>query len=148
MVHVLLGAFIGLNSESVFLVAVVAVLSHFLLDMIPHWDGHFDHGYFKKTFVANIDKRMILITTTDVLLAFLIAYLLYVEFSSGLVAFGALAAMLPDVIKLGYFTRLMRKRRYRKYLLFHSRIQKETGWKFGLLTQAITAVILLRLLFL
>lgn len=146
-IHVLLGVLIGTSFSSAALVFVLAFLSHFLLDMIPHWDNNFDIGNFKRTYKVYIDKILVFIVLSDWLFSFFLIFLLYDFFNTGLVIVGAFGAMLPDAMKLGYFTPLRNKKWFRQHLLFHAHIQKDVGLKIGLLTQVFALAILLKLLF-
>jgi len=147
VIHVLLGALIGLSFNSVLLVVVLAFVSHFLLDMVPHWDGAFDLAHFKKHFVPIYKKSFVYQTVIDIVLVLLVTILLYNHFGSGLVVIGAFAAVFPDVLKLGYFTKLKKYRWYRNHLMFHADIQGEASWLPGMLTQFLTLLVLLKFLF-
>jgi len=56
-------------------------------------------------------------------------------------------SLLPDIIKIGYLTRLKDNEFFKKYMLFHSRIQKDVSWSLGILIQLIVAIILIKILF-
>ena len=145
-IHVLLGALIGISFKSAALVFVLAFLSHFLLDMIPHWNNNFDTKGFKNSFRVGIEKLLVFIVLSDWLFSFFLVFLLYDVFNSGLVIVGAFAAMLPDALKLGYFTPLRKQKWFRRHLLFHAHIQRDVGWKLGIATQLIIVVLILKLL--
>lgn len=150
VLHILLGMVIGLEFKSAWLIIPIAFLSHFLLDYIPHWDGFFDKEYFNKTGVAKINKIDVIIRTIDFVFIVLITisfYYMYIIPGSTInktnLILGAFMALLPDLVKLGYFTKLNKKSTYNKYLKFHSRIQKDVNWKKGLIIQGILLIILL-----
>lgn len=147
VVHVLLGALIGLQYNSIFLIVVFAFASHFLLDVLPHWDSIFDNDYFKKNFIAKLHPASVIIVVVDGLSAFYLTWFLYNEFSSALVLIGALATILPDFLKLGYFTPLKKVGWYKRHLIWHAKIQRQTGILFGLFTQVVTAALLVWALF-
>ena len=146
LIHMALGLLIGGYFHSAPLVIIVALLSHFILDMLPHWDGPYDKAFFEKTGQLKAHKAMYFIEAFDFILAALLA--VYFISSSGLLngkmmALGVMCSMAPDVLKLGYFTPLKNKKFYSKYLQFHSRIQNEVGWKSGIFYQVIVFISLL-----
>lgn len=61
--------------------------------------------------------------------------------------FAIFISLLPDIVKVGYLTKLKNNKFFKKYMLFHSKIQKDVSWKLGILIQLIIAIILLKLLF-
>lgn len=151
VIHILFGIVIGLEFHSAWLIIPIALLSHFILDYIPHWDGFFDKEYFQETGIARITKRDFIVKFIDFSFMVLITvffYYIYIRGGSSLIdksdlVLGAIMALLPDIVKIGYFTRLKRKKSFNNYLHFHSRIQKDISWKKGLITQGILLVILL-----
>lgn len=147
IIHVLLGALIGMQYQSILLIIIFAFATHFLLDVIPHWDSIFDNDYFKKNFVAKLHVASVLIVTVDVILALCLTWYLYSVLGSGLVLVGALVSMAPDFLKLGYFTPLKRVGWYKRHLLWHAKIQRQTGALYGLFTQVVTAGLLVWALF-
>ena len=146
-IHVLLGTLVGISFSSAAIVFLLGFLSHFLLDVIPHWDNNFDIASFKKYFHVRIDKLLVFIVLADWLFSIFLIFLLYDYFSTGLVIIGAFGAILPDALKIGYFTPLRNKRWFRKHLLFHAHIQKDVGLAPGIATQLVALAILLKLLF-
>ena len=49
IIHALLGGLIGEYFNSILLIILFSFLSHFFLDMMPHWDGGgFDKKFFNK----------------------------------------------------------------------------------------------------
>lgn len=147
VIHALMGSIIGLNFSSVFFIIFLAFLSHFLLDIVPHWDGYFDKEHFKNHTKLISNKKTVLIRFVDLFFVVLLMRMLSHEFNSSLLTLGALTALAPDAFNLGYFTRLKEGKRYKKYLHFHNNIQKETGFLFGLLTQITLFTILITILF-
>ena len=136
-----------MNLSSLILIALVAIVSHYVLDWIPHWDGPLNKAHFKKTGVAIINKGDVLIHSLDVILVIAVMIIFHNEFDSGTIIFGSLVSMLPDFVKIGYITRLKTNDKFMKQLKFHAKIQKEVSWKLGLLTQAVILAIILVLIF-
>lgn len=148
LIHVLLGGLIGEYSHSVLLIVLLSLVSHFILDMIPHWDGgDFDRKLFHKTGMVFSGKISVFINIFDLLLGVFLLSFLYKEFHSKLMILGAFAAIAPDLAKIGYFTKLKKNKKYMNYLVFHDKIQNNTGWKIGLAVQIIATIFLVILLF-
>lgn len=150
VIHILLGMVIGLEFHSAWLIIPIALLSHFILDYIPHWDGFFDKELFRETGIARITKRDVIVKTIDFTFMILITILFYYMYITGgstidksNLILGAFMALLPDFIKIGYLTRLKKRKTFHNYLHFHSKIQRDVTWKKGLIIQGILLIILL-----
>jgi len=146
IIHILLGSLIGLNLNSIILIILLSLASHFLLDVLPHWDGTYEKKLFQSNGKMTENKPTFIIRFIDFSLAFIIIVLLYLHFNSKLLVLGALVAVLPDIAKIGYLTSLKNKKFYIDYLKFHSKIQGNAGFKLGLIIQAIILIIILLLL--
>ena len=147
IIHALLGSLIAERFSSVLLIIALSLISHFLLDMLPHWDGHYNKKLFRITDKVIFRKSTAVLQLTDLFLTLILIIILYFEFDSKLMILGALVSILPDLAKAGYFTKLRKRKAYIAYLKFHSKIQKDVSWKLGLLTQFIVLILLLKILF-
>jgi hypothetical protein len=147
IVHVLIGAVIGLYFSSAFVVIPVAFLSHFFLDCIPHWGLGFDNEDFKKNYNAKLRKKTLLYGGIDGLVAVILIFFMFGRFSSGMLLLGCMASVFPDILSLGYFTKIKHKKKYKKFLHFHNNIQKEAGFFIGMLIQMIIILVLIKILF-
>lgn len=146
-IHALLGAIIGINFNSLTIIIALAVLSHFLLDMIPHWDGPFDKEFFYLFGELKAKKSRVFLAVFDLIITIFLIMELSVRFDSLQVIIGSLASITPDLIGIFYFTNIKNRRRYMKYLKFHSKIQKDATWKIGLAIQIIATIIFAKILF-
>jgi hypothetical protein len=111
--HVLTGAAIALAVREPFLVAPLAVASHFVLDAIPHFDHPlYQHG----------SKYFARIMATDGLISILAVVGLMAAMPSlaGVTALGAFCAILPDFFWLYYYTH---NRPQWWFFRFHTKIQ-------------------------
>ena len=144
-IHGIVGAVFGSYFSNIWVIILLGILSHFILDMVPHWDGVFDKKLFAKKGKLSVSRKMLYTRIIDGL--FTICLVVYFA-SNKLVLIGILTSLIPDLIKIFYFTPLRRSKIYLGYLKFHSKIQKEVDWKLGLLTQAIVLVLALILLIL
>ena len=152
-IHLILGLLIGLSFKSALTITVIAILSHFLLDYIPHWDGWFDKEYFERNGHAKINWRDIYVVSIDIAASIIcmfvfwhFTFLNHISYNKTNVAMGAFMSILPDIVKLGYFTRLKNNEKYLNYLTYHAKIQKapdEVDWKLGIVTQIILLMILI-----
>ena len=132
---------------NIFLIIILGLASHFLIDAIPHRDSIIDINSFKKDYKVKITKKTVLFESTEILLSFLAIVYLQIYFKSILMLFAIFVSLLPDIAKVGYLTKLKNNKVFKKYLLFHLKIQTDTSWKIGLLIQAIVIFILIKLLF-
>lgn len=152
--HLLLGAAIGAKIKNFGWIIVLAFLSHFVLDRIPHWDYGNDtlkkfekNRSYKSLFVFFL--QMIL----DGLIGLVVVFILIwqkkmIDFNNlSFIATGILASIFPDII-LG-FTKLFSKKipKFSKFyinlhekILHHPKhIKKPT--LLGLGTQIIVSII-------
>ena len=147
IVHVLLGGIIGSNLNSIILIISLGILSHFILDSIPHWGLGFDLESFNEYFEVSFMKKTLCVGAIDAIVAISLIFLLYNNFHTSNVVIGCIAALFPDIISAGYFTKLKNKKTYRKIMTFHGKIQKESGFFYGILTQLILVIIFIKILF-
>ena len=143
-VHATVGAIIGQNVSKPLLAFVLAFISHFLLDLIPHGDKELIKAYrndFKnKAMLYLIYFDLI---TTPILLG-LLFYTGQITYSTT-VLWGIIGGVLPDIlvaiheISDKFFTRTHK---------FHNWTHEKFKWsiplKFGLVVQIIIIYLLLR----
>lgn len=147
IVHTLLGGIIGLKFDSVTLIILAGFLSHFLLDNIPHWGLGFDKNNFDKNYHVNFNKKMILVAAIDGITAIFLLVFLYGKFDNSHLVIGCMASVFPDILSVGYLTKFKHKKSYKKFLMVHNKIQREAGFFYGIITQAILVIIFLEILF-
>lgn len=96
--HALTGAAIGLALQNPLLVIPVALASHFVLDVIPHFGGHPVYEWGHKHFFK-------LITLDALLCAAGIGLALWLAPQAALaILLGVAFAMLPDLTLIHYYT--------------------------------------------
>lgn len=144
-VHILAGALIGKYIPSLWPVIILSIISHFILDIIPHWDG-FTNKPLKK-YKLQINKKRIIIRTADMLISIILVFILFAKFSSTIMFAGIFFALLPDMAKILYFTQLKNTNLVENYMYFHAKIQGKANWKLGLIIQVIISTILLVIIF-
>lgn len=111
--HVLTGTAIALAVREPLLVAPLAILSHFILDAIPHFD-HEVYRYGSRYFTRIMITDGVASIGSVVLIMFLVPHLAWV------IALGALCAILPDFFWLYYYTH---NRPQWWFFRFHTKIQ-------------------------
>jgi len=137
LVHILIGMIIGVKFKSPWLVIPIAILSHFILDAIPHWDGNFDKKKFKKTKSVVINDIDMIVKFLDIIGSISVIIFFYMQADKGMMVLGAVMAILPDLSKVGYLTKLKDTKGYMHYIMFHNNIQGEASIMDGLSIQAI-----------
>ncbi len=142
--HVLVGAAIGVSTSNPVLAFAGGLASHFLMDIVPHFDpGTFHHGEKPP---IKIDNRDLSIGVIDSALAFFL--LLWLAGSAPIVAWapalGILGGVLPDVVGLSplAFPKIYNVRGLHQYFKFtakyHSTVKPDQIW-LGVLTQIIVS---------
>lgn len=122
--HVITGALIGSVAGTPLLAIPLAVMSHFLLDALPHYgDPH----------LAKNEKRFhrIIIVDTVLVVSFLTAVLVTRPTHWLMMIIAGLVALSPDMMWLPNYIRLARKKAvksYNKLMHWHERIQFERRW--------------------
>lgn len=138
VIHILIGMIIGKGFNSPWLIIPIALLSHFALDAIPHWDGVFDTKEFKKTGKARIKEIDVIAKFFDIFFsAILVIFFFHTTPQADKLPMflGGLVAVLPDMVKGFYVTKLREKKSFMDYLKFHGEIQGKADIKEGIMIQ-------------
>ncbi len=138
--HVFVGAAIAVAIPNPLIAIPLAFTSHFLLEMVPHWNPHLNtetekYGYptKKSTIITTIDSTFALISGS------LIAYQMLPDLGHSVtVLFACLASILPDLIEAPYFFLKIKNSVIKKWINMQRSIQSDTSLAPGLLTQYIT----------
>lgn len=98
--HMLVGGAIGMRVKNVWLVFLLAFLSHFLLDFIPHWD------YLDSVIVSGFP--FFIKVTPDIIAGMLLLVIVVCRQNVSekilrLIFLGAGAALLPDLIQFLFY---------------------------------------------
>jgi len=143
IIHILLGALIGKEINSYFLVFIIALVTHFLLDHVPHWDGDYGKEGFFKGKGFNVRKGLILFYVCLFLIGAFITLKLTLKENNPRILFGALISASPDLANLFYKNK---NKYYQKYLNFHTKIQREARFLVGFPLQLLITLVLIFLL--
>ncbi len=137
----------------------LAFASHFLLDMIPHWDyalksRHEDHSdlakddmFINRDFLVDLAK-IGLDFALGLGLAWFIVGSFSVEANWWIILLGALGGMLPDFLQFAYFKirrePLTSLQRFHQWIHTSKRLKKR--WFIGVVSQTLLVLICLMLL--
>ncbi len=146
IVHALSGAAIGSLVSNLPLVIILALISHYSLDYLPHLD---------QGTLGMDEKSTYQWATVDILVAALVIYCLSLtgRLTNNLIYVGAVFATLPDFLdNLPFFSDWLHQFSFfNKVYQFHERIQdwgKEYQFSWGIITQLVivglSLIILLR----
>lgn len=153
-IHAVAGALVGNYINQPLLAFIFGIISHFFLDMIPHYDTHLPRGKngkeLRKELKKSYFKRIIGLIYFDVSLTMIVAAAIFsnnANFLDKSIIWGMLGAILPDVIlALSYF--YQKNPILKKYSEFHSFIhyspEKQISLVIGHITQIITLIIIIR----
>lgn len=138
--HVFVGAAIATKIPDPLIAIPLAFVSHFILEMVPHWNPHLNsetekYGYPTKrsTAIVVADSSLALISGS------LIAYSALPDMGQALtILFACLASVLPDLIEAPYFFLKIKNKLIQKWIVFQKSIQNDTSIIPGLVTQYIT----------
>jgi hypothetical protein len=138
--HAVVGAAIATAIPNPFIAIPLAFLSHFALDMTPHWNPHISTELKK---YGSVTQKSKLIIYADVAVAGLITLFLASRVlpDSGhamTIALSGFSGILPDVIEAPYFFLHWKTKFIESWLKFQKSIQNDTGPFWGLTTQVIT----------
>jgi hypothetical protein len=146
IIHILAGALIAKYFPSFWPIVILSLISHFIIDIIPHKDNILEGKLSKNNYEVKITKKIIMFELSEILLGLLFIIFILLKFQNTLMLLGIFFSLLPDISKIGYFTGMKHNRIFKNYMHFHSIIQTDTGWFFGILIQIIAAIILVLLL--
>lgn len=140
--HVIIGAAAGLAMPNAPLAFVAGIVSHHLMDIVPHWDsGSF---YYPKKEAPSVSVRDVVIAVIDLAVAVWVMVQLMtlpaLPYEARAMIWGAVGSLVPDLWHhspgLQRFTRhwSWSGAWYRFHHTFHTTINPKYWW-FGILTQ-------------
>ena len=144
--HVFVGAAIATAIPNPFLAIPLAFASHFVMEMVPHWNPHLNSETEKfgaptrrSTVITSIDSTLALVSGS------LIAYRALPNIHQAILILACcFFAVLPDVMEGPYFFLHMKNAWIKRWISFQKSLQCDTTAFWGILTQLtiIAAVIL------
>ena len=138
--HVMVGAAIATKIPNPLIAIPLAFASHFVLEMVPHWNPHlntetqkYGRPTQKSTILVIIDCSLALIGGT------FIAYQALPDTAHALtILLASLASILPDLIEAPYFFLKAKNKIIEKWINLQKSIHNDTSVVPGLLTQYLT----------
>ena len=135
--HALIGASLAVKLTNPLVGIPIAFLSHFAADLVPHWDPGTNHK--KKT-----KLRLKLEATADVLIGFLLTYLIFARFVDPVYLFVMIiAAQLPDWLEAPYFMFGIKLPPFTWFRWIGSTLQTRMQLPWGLVTQVVIVGLLI-----
>lgn len=142
--HVAVGAAIAVAIPNPFIAIPLAFASHFVLDMVPHWNPH---SYTEVQRFGRISMNTKVFALIDVGLALVTGFFIASQVSSQshfiTIILASFASVLPDVSKSPYFLLGMRDGLLKKWVDFERSLQVETNFKVGMTVQIIVTLLAL-----
>jgi hypothetical protein len=138
--HVMIGALIATKIPNPLIAIPLAFASHFVLEMVPHWNPHlnsetekFGQPTRRSTFVTTVDSTIALVAGS------FIAYKALPDVSVAITILACcFASVLPDVMEGPYFFLHMKNSFIKKWIKFQKSLQSDASLIPGILTQVIT----------
>jgi hypothetical protein len=135
--HVLVGAAIASKIGNPALALPLALGSHFILDLVPHWNPHlytetqkFGKPSKKSTFIAIIDASLALI------LGSLIALKALPNTTQTItILLACFLSVLPDLVEGPYYFLNLKNEIVHKWILWHRSYQSNGDFYFGIISQ-------------
>jgi hypothetical protein len=138
--HVAVGAAIATKIPNPFLSIPLAFLSHFALEMVPHWNPHLVTEMKK---YGGPTKKSVHIIIVDVSLALIyggfVAYRALPDKTHAItILLACFASVLPDLIEFPYFFLKIKNRFLMTWLKWQKALQVDTTPFWGFITQTAT----------
>lgn len=138
--HVFVGAAIATKIPNPWIAIPLAFASHFILEMVPHWNPHLSSETKKYGQPTRQSTAMVIFdSTTALMCGSAIAYnALPDKIHAATILFACLASIMPDLIEAPYFFLKVRHKLIEKWIKFQKSLQNDTSPIAGLLTQFLT----------
>lgn len=147
--HVVLGAVIAKMIPNPLISVPLSFTSHFVLDMVPHWNPHLNTEI--KKFGKLTNKTLIIIAVDLFISVLAIIFLTSKALPNQQQALNVFLSMsfsiLPDVVEGPYFLFGYRNKFLNIWMKFQKSIQTDANLFWGLLTQVLLLVVSLYYLF-
>lgn len=140
--HIYVGAAIATKVANPMLAVPLALGSHFVLDMLPHWNPHINREIKQYGTPTKKSKFLILFDSCFGLFSgVLIAFSFYPDIAKALaVLLCCFAAVLPDVVEIPYYFFNRDKKWAVSWIRWQKSIQNDVGPIPGLLTQLVVVI--------
>ncbi len=138
--HVIVGAALAVKIHNPLAAIPLALLSHFILDMTPHWNPHLNtetrkYGYITKSSTAFVAADSSLALLSGLWIASSQAN----NINHGIaIVFASFVSVLPDIIEAPYYFLNIKSKAMEKWIKFQKSIQSNASTIIGLPTQIAT----------
>lgn len=137
--HMLVGAAVGSQASNVWLAFCFGLLSHFLIDALPHWD------YLKGVDIGN-PNHLKKIALDFILGTGLVLILIWSESQKLFILIAITGALLPDFLEVAYENfniKLLRPfSRFHDWIHYHKTLSFWQGLPFTLIVSLIAVLLL------
>lgn len=135
--HVLVGAAIATKIPNPLIAIPLALLSHFALEKIPHWNPHLNTETKKYGKLTPQTMRIIVADTTIALISgSIISTLVLPDRAHALtILLACFASALPDIVEAPYFLFKVRAKILEDYIKLQKKLQVDAPVIPGLITQ-------------
>lgn len=138
--HVFIGAAIATKIPNPLIAIPLAFASHFIMEMVPHWNPHLNTETEK---FGHVTRKSTLIVVADSTLALasgcFIAYQALPNTAHAVtILLACFASILPDLIEAPYFFLKIKNKLIAKWISLQKSIQSDTNFLAGTTTQLIT----------
>lgn len=138
--HVFIGAAIATKIPNPLIAIPLAFASHFIMEMVPHWNPHLNTETEK---FGHVTRKSTLIVIADSTLALasgcFIAYQALPNTAHAVtILLACFASILPDLIEAPYFFLKIKNKLIAKWISLQKSIQSDTNFLAGTTTQIIT----------
>lgn len=143
--HVAIGAAIATKVANPALSLPLALLSHLLVEKVPHWNPHI---FTEKDKTGVVSKKSLKIIILDSSLALLVGGFIAIRTYPDIkrvtvILLASFLSVLPDLIEAPYFFLNLNKPWIKKYIHWQRGLQQDTTFLFGMVTQTIVVIIAL-----
>ncbi len=140
--HVILGAAIAAKIPNPFISIPLSLMSHFVLDKVPHWNPHL---YTETQKLGHPGKTSTVIAVADIGLSLAMGFWVAGNYSpdyqrGAVVLACCLASVLPDVVKYPYYYFKARFKTLVAWVKFERKLQVDAPFWPGVLTQLLTVL--------
>jgi hypothetical protein len=156
--HIAVGSAIGDVLDSTVLVVILSIVSHYLLDMLPHYDSGVRHGNPRDGIVFDFWDWCLV--GSDILVGLIIIYIAYMYTGKVNIIWGGMATFMVDfldkIFQLQYKNGKLGLDSTRKipiiswFIDLHKKIHYKLDkryWYWGVLVQAVVLVVGLVIIF-
>lgn len=139
--HIVTGIAIASKTTNPLLAIPLSFMSHFILDMVPHWNPHLNTEMRTYGKITNKSKTIIILDTVIGGAIVLVATLTAKSPEAAFLSFAcASAAILPDALEAPYFFLHWKTKFIMKWIAFQKAMQSDANVFWGTLTQVITVL--------